>query len=134
MKAVTLKPCIVCGTPGRGPRCPAHGGDRRAMTTSQRGYGAAHRRRRKQLLVFAIGMPCPVCGETMRADQRLDLDHTTPLIDNPFSIGDRIVHATCNRGQAGVSQPQRAITTPSSRVRIMIVAECSEPTNWAVVL
>jgi hypothetical protein len=33
----------------------------------------------------------------MRADQRLDLDHSTPLHLDPHSIGDRIVHARCNR-------------------------------------
>jgi hypothetical protein len=45
----------------------------------------------------------------MRHDQRLDLDHTIRLIDNPSSIGDRIVHAVCNRGGdkgAGVPNPE----------------------------
>jgi hypothetical protein len=38
----------------------------------------------------------------MLPDEPLDLDHSTPLILNAHSTGDRIVHAHCNRsaGQA----------------------------------
>jgi len=92
-----LKPCIVCGAPSNGPRCHQHGGNRRAMNTTQRGYGSRHRRRREALLQLALGQPCPLCGELMRAGQPLDLDHSTPLIDNPTSLGDRVTHARCNR-------------------------------------
>jgi hypothetical protein len=69
------------------------------MTTTQRGYGTRHQRDRVFLLANSVGLPCPLCGETMQADQPLDLDHSTPLIDDPFSSGDRIVHARCNRGR-----------------------------------
>ena len=97
---MTLRPCITCGKPTTGSRCPAHGGNRRAMTTSQRGYGAAHQQRRRVLLAAAIGTRCPLCLEPMRHDQRLDLDHSVPLIHDARSIGDRIVHSSCNRGRA----------------------------------
>jgi hypothetical protein len=33
----------------------------------------------------------------MLARQALDLDHSVRLVDNPFAMGDRIVHARCNR-------------------------------------
>jgi hypothetical protein len=33
----------------------------------------------------------------MLAGQSLDLDHATPLIDDPTSRASRIVHAACNR-------------------------------------
>jgi hypothetical protein len=69
------------------------------MTTTQRGYGAAHQKRRAQLLQHAYFTACPLCGDVMRADEPLDLDHTIRLIDNPTSRGDRIVHSTCNRGR-----------------------------------
>jgi len=53
-------------------------------------------------LTLTIGEYAPalvIVLETMRADQALDLDHSTRLVDNPFSIGDRITHAKCNRGR-----------------------------------
>jgi hypothetical protein len=69
------RPCLVCGKPSQGSRCPDHGGNRRAMTTAQRGYGRDHQRRRAQLLPQAIGNARPLCGKPMRADEKLDLDH-----------------------------------------------------------
>lgn len=68
------------------------------MTTTQRGYGWAHQQMRAALLANAYGQPCPRCGHIMRYGQRLDLDHSTRLIDNPSSHGDRMTHAACNRG------------------------------------
>jgi len=67
------------------------------MTTTQRGYGTAHQRRRAQLLPLACGEPCPLCGETMTAEQQLDLHHSISAMQG--GIGDRIVHAKCNRGR-----------------------------------
>ena len=58
----------------RGSRCPLHGGDRRTLTTNQRGYGHKRRLRRKALLPLAIGNPCPLCSKPMLATQQLDLD------------------------------------------------------------
>jgi hypothetical protein len=57
------------------------------------------------MLGNAIGTPCPLCGQPMLSSQPLDLDHTLPLMDNPYSVGDRIVHATCNRGRARTRAP-----------------------------
>lgn len=83
------------GVRGRCPRC--NHGNRSALTTTQRGYGHAHQKRRAALLAAAYGQPCPICGKLTLHGQALDLDHTTRLVDNPNSIGDRITHATCNR-------------------------------------
>jgi hypothetical protein len=93
-----VKACTVCGAPCEGPRCNTHGGNRRAMTTTQRGYGWQHQQRRVALMTAAIGHPCPLCGRTMMPGQTLDLDHSTRLVDNPNSVGDRIMHSACNRG------------------------------------
>ena len=93
-----LTTCSRCGRPlARGTVCPGCGPTRRQ--TPDRGYGHAHRKRRAALLPGAIGQPCPLCGRTMEPGQALDLDHTVPLVDDPLSIGDRIVHARCNRGR-----------------------------------
>lgn len=61
-----------------------------------RAYGWVHRRTRMALLPYAIGKPCPMCGELMTDPKRLDLDHSVPLAQGGRT-GDRIVHATCNR-------------------------------------
>lgn len=60
-------------------------------------YGWPHRRRRAALLPRAYGTDCPMCGRTMAAGQALDLDHSTPLVLGGQGVGDRIVHASCNR-------------------------------------
>jgi hypothetical protein len=67
------------------------------MTTTQRGYGWQHQQRRKALLATAIGTRCALCGDVMLAHQALDLDHSVRLVDDATAIGDRIVHASCNR-------------------------------------
>jgi hypothetical protein len=95
--------CSNCGNPttrGNHGRCPdCHRGNRRAMTTTQRGYGWQHRQRRAALLPAAYGTPCPICHQPMLPGQALDLHHSVPLIDDPTSRGDQIVHASpCNRG------------------------------------
>ena len=121
----TLKACTICGIPCEGPRCNKHGGNRRAMTTTQRGYGAAHQRKRALLHANAIGNPCPICHDTMHHNQPLDLDHTTPLSTDPTSQGDRIVHSSCNRahgasisnGGVGKSQRPQTLDPASFRVR-----------------
>jgi 5-methylcytosine-specific restriction endonuclease McrA len=84
------------------------------MTTSQRGYGTSHQQRRRILLPRAIGTLCSLCDQPMLVTQPLDLDHTNPLIHNPRSIGDRIVHAHCNRGrpQVGGGQPIVKLNPP----------------------
>jgi hypothetical protein len=99
-----LTACSRCGLPTYGSRCPTCGGDRRSLTTSQRGYGWQHQQRRKALLATAVCTRCPLCRQVMLAQHALDLDHSMRLVDDPSAIGDRIVHATCNRrGRAAVS-------------------------------
>ena len=97
----------VCATPGcpkltSGTRCDEHE-LRTSTSTSGRGYGIAHQRRRAQLLPAAIGELCPLCGVVMLAFQDLDLHHSTSPVLDPRSVGDEIVHAACNRA-AGESQ------------------------------
>lgn len=87
--------CPGCGTTvtKRG-RCPAC--NRARGTTTQRGYGTAHQQQRARLLRTAIGTRCPICTQPMLAGQPLDLDHST---NDKALLGDRIVHAGCNRGR-----------------------------------
>lgn len=60
-------------------------------------YGAAHIRRREDLLPAAIGQACAVCGYEMRIGQALDLDHSDPIAKAAGEPGDRIIHTECNR-------------------------------------
>lgn len=82
-------------------KCPAHRSEheRQRGTATQRGYDSQHRATRAALLPRFIGLPCAICGDIMQAGDALDLDHTVPLMDDPASKGDRIVHAGCNRGR-----------------------------------
>jgi hypothetical protein len=93
--------CSRCGLPTTGTRCPTCGGsvDRRSASTTARGYGWKHQRRRAALLPLAYGTACPLCGEVMLAHQALDLHHPIRLVDDSASVGTQIVHASCNRGR-----------------------------------
>src|SRR5664279_5591741 len=63
-------------------RCQSHSRTQsKRGTSTQRGMGSEHQKRRKMLLPLAYGMPCPLpyCGHAiMQSWQKLDLDHTLP--------------------------------------------------------
>lgn len=68
------KPCLVCGTPSAGSRCPAHQAqyqaavDERRGTPAERGYGAEHKRRALALRAQRRG--CCLCGLPIDYDLR----------------------------------------------------------------
>lgn len=95
-----MKPCIIPGCPQltRATRCATHQAEYEAArgTSTQRGYGTAHRRTRARLLPDAYGKPCHLCGELMLTGQRLALDHT------PDRTGYRgMAHEWCNNADGG---------------------------------
>ncbi len=69
----------------------------KGLSSTARGYGAVHRKRRAALLPLAYGKLCDLCGKTMEVGQRLQLDHSQPLALNKNSVGDRMVHGSCNQ-------------------------------------
>jgi hypothetical protein len=87
-------------------------------TTTQRGLGYQHQQRRKHLLPHAYGTPCPMCGDIMEHGDLLDLDHTIPRALGG-TVGDRIVHRTCNRAAGGrlrhTLHPPQTAPLPTSR-------------------
>jgi hypothetical protein len=62
----------------------------------------------------------------MTAGQPLDLDHTVRLVDDPASTGDRIVHASCNRGAAPAASGRRAAPDPANFSENMVVKSGSK--------
>lgn len=70
-------------------------------TTTERGLGWAHQQERRRLLPLAYHRPCPLCGETMWPEDRLDLNHVTPRCfgGSTSDGGGEIVHASCNRAE-----------------------------------
>lgn len=76
-------------------------------------YGAAHQRRRAELLPGAYNTRCPRCGQLMLRGQDLDLGHGEDLALNPGAKGDRIEHADCNRAAGGRLGQQRRQLLPS---------------------
>lgn len=64
------RPCLDCGTPTDGSRCPTHrrAWDRRRPTATQRGYDAEHRAARAELRNYLPG-PCGYgCGRLLMPD------------------------------------------------------------------
>lgn len=74
-------------------------------------YGLSHQAIRRRLLPLAYGNPCGKCGLPMVKGQSLDLDHSTPLRDDPTAKGDRIIHTGCNRAWNKRRQGPRLNTT-----------------------
>lgn len=77
-------------------RSTVHNWKPKVKGSKERGYGADHERTRARLLPAAYGRPCEMCGEPMRQDEKLDLDHSLPIALGGTK-GDRIVHAICNQ-------------------------------------
>lgn len=107
----------VCAAPGcgalidpgaRGRRCPAHRAmvERQRGTTAARGYGADHRRRRRQLAAqLAAGqtLACARCGRPITAADSWHLDHADQ--DRGSYLGPS--HAACNAAAGGRAAAQR---------------------------
>ena len=76
-----MVPCLQCGTPCNGPRCPQH----------QHRYGRAHQTRRNELAstVIAGTTRCPRCHKLIGPGQPWDLDH--------INGGLHPSHRECNR-------------------------------------
>lgn len=60
-------------------------------STSSRGYGSLHQRKRSELLPLAYGTPCHLCGAIMQEGDDLHLDHSE---DRTGYRG--MAHASCN--------------------------------------
>lgn len=88
----------------------------RRGTTTQRGLGTDHQRRRRQLLPIWLGQPCPIggpkCDGIMTDPKRMDLDHRTPRALGG-TRGDRMACVPCNRGAgAALGNRMRASGRP----------------------
>lgn len=103
--------CAVSGCPKpqhRMGRCEVHAAEVEARrgTSTERGYGSAHQRRRAELLRRFVNTPCPTCGKIMHRWQKLEAGHSTPLWVDPASVADVLQHQACNpRGQ----DPRRGV-------------------------
>ncbi|BBX72277.1 hypothetical protein MSHI_01830 [Mycobacterium shinjukuense] len=91
-----LRPCLICGEPAEGPRCPAHTVDTQLVATA-RGYDWAWTklsRRARRLQPFCID-----CGVT----EDLQADHTPQAwarraAGRPIRLRDiEVVCGPCNR-------------------------------------
>jgi len=86
-----LRPCLVCGTPTNGSRCPKHKLDRK--------WGRPHRRVRAEWepLVAAGQVDCWRCGKRIQPGQPWDLGHD----DNDRSVYRGPECIPCNRATHG---------------------------------
>ena len=89
------RPCIDCGVPAFGPRCPAHQLVQRAK------YGAAHVATRNEWrpLVEAGQVFCWSCTEQIRPVDLWDLGHVTAELVHRFAARWP-EHQHCNRSRA----------------------------------
>lgn len=82
-------------------------------TTTQRGYGHKHQKRRHLLLTRHIeGTLCNRCHQPMYKTQGLDAGHPDDQPASQGGMADRLEHITCNRGA-----PNRAATPDLNQAR-----------------
>ncbi len=69
------RPCIRCGTPAPDGRCPSCGYGTHKSSSTQRGYGTAHRNARTQLIAN-LPTPCAYgCGQLLTKPTELIAAH-----------------------------------------------------------
>lgn len=98
--------------------------DKRAKSTTERGYGWRHQQQRERLMrAHRDGTPCSHCGKPMYRDPAKNFDgaaleaqHTDPLAnyDNKQSapLASELMHRFCNRS---LHDGTRKVTPPGSR-------------------
>lgn len=91
------RPCLVCGTPGPGSRCPTCQPERtRQPDTRKRGtrhYTAEYRRRAK--IIREQATHCWVCGGGPRENDPFQADHLVPGDATPGTVL-LPAHRSCN--------------------------------------
>jgi 5-methylcytosine-specific restriction endonuclease McrA len=68
-----MKPCIVCGAPSNGPRCPNHQTPNTRPNPARRGYDAQWRKTASAVLKRDHSI-CHICGRPGATS----VDHITP--------------------------------------------------------
>ena len=88
-----LRPCLVCGRPSGGARCPEHAVPRR---------GWAHERASKQVRLEETS--CWICGEPAKPGDPLTGDHIVPRIHGGQDVRGnmRAAHRSCNSRRGAV--------------------------------
>lgn len=90
-----LRPCLDCGTPTAGTRCPMHtqARDRARGSAHARGYDRAHQAARAQL-ELTLPAPCAYgCGTTLHPDSDWVAAH---IIDGDPTAGWVASCRSCN--------------------------------------
>lgn len=114
---MTLRPCITCGEPSDGPRCPEHTRDWRPKApAAERGYDAAWERlsrRARRLQPW-----CSDCGAT--ADLQLDhlpiaWERKAKRLRIRLGLDAQVVCGRCNR-RRGAARPANTLVTPTRGV------------------
>ncbi len=56
-------------------------------------YNQSAHKNLREILLTQLPAPCPICGKTMTADMRLDLDHEIPVVNGGMAGEGRLTHA-----------------------------------------
>lgn len=76
--------------------------DEQRGTTTQRGYGSKHQKKRAELIqAMTPGQRCPLCTRPMLSGMDLDLHHSIPQAtrepgQRQGRPGDQLAHTACN--------------------------------------
>jgi hypothetical protein len=117
-----MKPCLDCGTPSDGNRCPkCHGAHTLARNTKQTGdrkmnggrpqYAGGWAAYSKAIRQTAT--TCHLCGQGPKPDDPWQADHLIPAAEGGGAGPARAAHRSCNIRRANRSRNQPATTPPT---------------------
>ena len=120
---IIMKPCLVCGTPSNGPRCPEHVlPDTRPSRVRRDSIGSSARSRLRRKVLARDSFTCRWCGVVDRSGRILEADHTTPLhLGGDHSMENlqtlcRICHSTKSKAeQSSLAESRRQARREAER-------------------
>lgn len=97
MRQRPLRPCLICGLPARGSRCPAHA--RPSRWPESDAYGSDWRKVRDRYIAEHPTCAWPGCGQPAE-----EVDHITPIrVDPSRRLDPTNLRSLCAHHHRGVT-------------------------------
>jgi hypothetical protein len=112
VRVMLMRPCLDCGRPSRGSRCPVHESlrqsarDARRGSREERGLGYHYRKERDALVAEAGLTHCPRCERPITKTNPITAEHGTPRAHGGTEITGLLCRSCNSSLGATVRGPQ----------------------------